>query len=150
MKKKSTLLIIITVLLIVIGIIWLIVSQTTNSKEDDSTNETTSDTVENYQELGSATLAEDKVFDGIKYTRNHLSTTDDSYATFTSVVFNETGQDIVDQPITIVFLDQTGSVLGEMTSEIENVKANESTMIYGIIEQDMSAAYDFKVEMSNP
>lgn len=140
----------IAVLLIVIGIIWLIASRTTSSKEDDSVREPTSDTVENYQELGSATLAEDKVFDGIKYTRNHLSTTDDSYATFTSVVFNETEKDIIDQPITIVFLDQNGAVLGEMTSEIENVKAKESTVIYGIIEQDMSAAYDFKVEMSNP
>lgn len=148
MKKKYVIISIIAGLLIVVGILWLIVFRIEDdSLKEESFKESNADTVENYQELGSERLEEDKIFDEIKYTRNHLSTTDDSYATFTSVIFNETDHDILHQDITIIFLNQVGDSLGEMESVIENVKVGESTVIYGIIEKNMTDAYDFRVEM---
>lgn len=98
-----------------------------------------------YHELGPQSLKEDQIFDNIKYTQNHLSTTSNTYATFTSVVFNETGADIISQNLEIDFYDINNNLVATMTSSIENLKVNESTVIYAIVERDLSAAYTFKV-----
>ena len=98
-----------------------------------------------YHELGPQSLKEDQIFDNIKYTQNHLSTTSNTYATFTSVVFNETGADIISQNLEIDFYDINNNLVATMTSSIENLNVNESTVIYAIVERDLSAAYTFKV-----
>lgn len=100
---------------------------------------------EDYHELGSASLKEEQVFNNIKYTQNHLSTTDESYASFTSVIFNETGTDISHKHLQIEFYDTSGKLIGTMESEIDSLKNGESTVIFGIETGDFSTANSFKV-----
>ena len=101
---------------------------------------------EDYTEIGAQSLKEDQVFDNIKYTQNHLSTTDaSSYASFTSVIYNETDQTITHQHLEIDFYDATGKLLGTMESSIEDLAAGASTVIYGIAEYDFSTAETFTV-----
>lgn len=101
---------------------------------------------ENYREIGAVELKEDQIFNNIKYTKNHLSTTDpEHYATFTSVVYNETGENISHKQIKLDFYDINGQLVGTMDSEIEALKPNESTMIFGIAELDFTEAYSFNV-----
>lgn len=105
---------------------------------------------EGYRDLGAASLKDDRTFNGVKYTQNHLSTTNPSeHTSFTSVVFNETGAMITDKHIEIDFYDTNGSLVGTMESEIESLKPGESTVIFGIVMQDLSTASSFKVRDVN-
>lgn len=98
-----------------------------------------------YHELGPQSLKEDQTFDNIKYTQNHLSSTSNTYATFTSIVFNETGEKILSQKIEIDFYDVNNNLIATMSSTIENLNAGESTVIYAIVEKDLTSANTFKV-----
>lgn len=101
---------------------------------------------ENYKDLGAASLKEDQVFNNIKYTQNHLSTTDaESYATFTSVIFNNTGIDIAHKDLEIDFYDTSGNKIGTMESSFDSLPSGGSTMIFGIAELNLSAASSFNV-----
>ncbi len=135
-KKITTIIIVMALALILIGVILVY------NKEKNHTLEIDKD----YRDLSTESLKEDQVFNNIKYTQNHLSTTDSTnYATFTSVVFNETGVDIKDKHLEIDFFDDSGKLLGTMESTIEMLKQGESTVIFGIIMQDISTATNFKV-----
>ena len=149
MKKTK----IITILAAIIGIILLIVGVVLVYDKDTEVKPQKDNEEQrvhpDYHELGPQSLKEDQTFDNIKYTQNHLSTTSNTYATFTSVIFNETGQDIISQKLEIDFYDINNNLVATMSSSIENLKVNESTVIYAIVEKDLSAAYTFIVRKVN-
>lgn len=147
MKKK-----IISIILILLAIVLIIVGLVLGYDKDTEVNPPEPEEgyigeAENYMEIGSESLKEDQVFDNIKYTQNHLSTTSNTYATFTSVIYNQTGQDLAHQHLEIDFYDASKQLLGTMDSTIEKVANGESTMIYGIIEVDLSTADSFIVRL---
>lgn len=144
MKNKTigTILIVLSIALMIIGTVLLYDNKTTPKKEEKP--ETTKDP--NYTEIGAASLKEDQIFNNIKYTQNHLSTTEKtSYATFTSVVYNETNQRIEHQKIAIDFFDANASLIGTMESEINGVESGQSTVIFAVATTDLSIATSFKV-----
>lgn len=151
MKNKT----IISVILIVVAISLIIggaiLGYDKNTKVDKNKNKPKEPVIdENYHDLGSASLKEDQVFNNIKYTQNHLSTTDDeSYASFTSVIYNETGADISHKHLEIDFYDASGKLLGTMPSSIESLKQGESTVIFGISEGNFTTANSFNVREVN-
>lgn len=149
MKKRT----LITTLIIVLGIILLVLGVILGYDKDVEVKPPKDNDEQqvhpDYHELGPQSLKNDQVFDNIKYTQNHLSTTSNTYATFTSVVFNETGVDIIRQTIEIDFYDINNNLIATMVSTIENLKVNESTVIYAIVEKDLSTANTFKVRKVN-
>lgn len=147
MKKK-----IVIVLILILGITLLIGGAILLYDKDTEVKPPVSEEPEvhpDYHELGPQSLKEDQTFDNIKYTQNHLSTTSNTYATFTSIVFNETTADIINQKIEIDFYDINNNLVATMTSSIENLKVGESTVIYGIVEKDLSTSHTFKVRKVN-
>lgn len=144
MKKTK----IIELLLVISAIILMVVGVILGYDKEPVKNKSEKEEVEvhpDYHEIGSKSLKEEQVFDNIKYTENHLSTTSNSYATFTSVVYNETKSKITFQKIEIDFYNKEGEFITTMQSEIENVDVGKSTVIFGIVEQDLSLAHAFKV-----
>lgn len=137
---------IIGIILLVVGVI-LVYDKDTEVKPPKDNEE--QQVHPDYHELGPQSLKEDQTFDNIKYTQNHLSTTSNAYATFTSVIFNETGVDIISQKLEIDFYDINNNLVATMNSSIENLKVNESTVIYAIVEKDLSPAHTFKVRKVN-
>lgn len=101
--------------------------------------------IDDYKEIGSKALTEDQIFDKIKYTQNHLSTTSDEFATFTSVIYNQTGENIKLQKLEIDFYDAEKKLIATMPSEIENLAPDASTMIFGIVEKNLTKADSFIV-----
>lgn len=144
---------IITIIAAIIGVILLVVGVILVYDKDTEVKPPKDNDVQqvhpDYHELGPQSLKEEQTFDNIKYTQNHLSTTSNTYATFTSVVFNETTEDIISQKIEIDFYDINSNLIATMTSSIENLKVGESTVIYAIVEKDLSAANTFIVRKVN-
>lgn len=146
MKNKiiGVILITISLLLIIVGAIFGFDKD--KNVEKEKPYEGYIGKAENYSEIGSKNLKEEQIFDNIKYTQNHLSTTSaTSYASFTSVIYNETGQVITDQHIEIDFYNAETKLLGTIESSIENLGVGESTVIYGIVETDLSTSNSFVV-----
>lgn len=100
---------------------------------------------EDYKELGPQSLKEEQIFDNIKYTENHLSSTSNEYATFTSIIFNKTGTKITKQKIEIDFYDTENNLIATMPSVIENLDSEASTIIFAVVEKDLTKANTFKV-----
>ena len=143
-KIRSLLLVLGALILIVVGVIFGY-DKDANNKPSKESSDQTQEVHPDYHELGPQSLKEDQIFDNIKYTQNHLSSTSNTYATFTSVVFNQTEETITMQKLEIDFYDEDGKLLATMESEIELLKVGESTVIYGIVEENLTKAHTFKV-----
>ena len=147
MKNKVIIVIIMVVValcLIIGGIVLTNNKSTKPQKEKKPTSDVRE--VEGYRESESKSLKEDQTFNGIKYTQNHLSTANwGQSSSFTSVVFNETGIATTNKHIEIDFYDANENLIGTIESEIEPLKPSESTIIFGVVMQDLSAANSFKV-----
>ena len=146
MKNRSlsfVLIIILGVILILVGFCmdYKNVSQVEIQKENTESVEVHKD----YKELGPQSLKDDQIFDSIKYTQNHLSTTSNEYASFTSVVFNQTGSKIMFQKLEIDFYDVNNNLIATMPSEIENLDPGASMVIFAVVEKDLTKANTFKV-----
>ena len=152
MQRKVKVLMIIGILLIVSGFVCIIVLQNKDTKEKPNQTEELEKVedddklVENYREIGDTNITTEKNFAQLKYTENHLSSTRDNFATFTSVVYNESTRDIDHGHIEIEFTDKLGKILGTMDVVIHQLKVGESTVIFGSLENDLTKAYDFNVK----
>lgn len=113
--------------------------------EDETGNIYGDEYHKDYKELGPQSLKDDQIFDNIKYTQNHLSSTSTEYATFTSIVFNQTGEKIIKQKIEIDFYDLENNLIATMPSVIENLAPDASTVIFAIVEKNLTTANTFKV-----